>query len=148
VEDIILTGRNPKADAKLIADVLNASTQQEMVECDDPYDGGCPADIMPSRRDDMPSRQDFSREIASMATRTTQANARGHVYRELCDAIEALRDRSNEAITNALNVSIKAPNRTNEKRVHRAEGYRDGVRAALQIVLDAWHADNQRRNQA
>jgi hypothetical protein len=53
VDDIILTGRNPKADAKLIADVLNAPTQQELVECDDPFDGGCPADIMPRRRHDI-----------------------------------------------------------------------------------------------
>ena len=56
MDDIILTGRNPKADAKLIADVLNAPTQQELVECDDPFDGGCPADIMPRRRDDITGR--------------------------------------------------------------------------------------------
>jgi hypothetical protein len=53
VDDIILTGRNPKADAKLIADVLNAPPQLVVVECDDPYDGGCPADIMPRRRHDI-----------------------------------------------------------------------------------------------
>lgn len=44
MEDVILTGKNPAADRRLIDDVMASR-----VECDDAFDGGCPADLLPRR---------------------------------------------------------------------------------------------------
>jgi hypothetical protein len=51
MEDQILTGKNPEADRRLMADVMAAS-----LECDDAFDGGCPADVLPSR---VPDRRGY-----------------------------------------------------------------------------------------
>lgn len=51
MDDVILTGKNPAADRRLMADVMAAS-----VECDDAFDGGCPADLLPRR---VPDRRGY-----------------------------------------------------------------------------------------
>lgn len=44
MSDAILNGSNPVADRRLIDDVMASR-----VECDDAFDGGCPADLLPRR---------------------------------------------------------------------------------------------------
>jgi hypothetical protein len=139
----ILDGSNPKADARLIRDVLAADTA-DVPEGEDMFDGGCPADVLPRQVPGAPKAESFTDIMCHVAA----CNARGDVYQTLCDSIDKAWDRAIEAHTIAFDLVIKDSNPTTLRRVNRAEGYRDGIRAALQIVLDAWHADNERRNKA
>ena len=134
MSDPILNGSNPAADRRLIDDVMSAP---------DPFDGGCPADVTP-RRVPEPVAQSFTDHMVYVAA----CNARGDVYQTLSDSIMKAWDRAAEAHLVAVHLSIQEHSPTTARRVNRAEGYRDGVRAVLQIVLDAWHADNDRRNKA
>ena len=49
--DQILNGTNPAADRRLLDDVMASR-----VECDDAFDGGCPADLLPRR---VPDRRGY-----------------------------------------------------------------------------------------
>lgn len=135
MSDPILNGTNPAADRRLMDDVMSAP---------DPFDGGCPADVLPRSVPAPTVAQSFTDHMVYVAA----CNARGDVYQTLCDSIMKAWDRAAEAHLVAVDLNIKDNSQTTTRRVNRAEGYRDGVRAALQIVLDAWHADNKRRNKA
>jgi hypothetical protein len=53
MSDPILNGTNPAADRRLMADVISAP---------DPFDGGCPADVLPRR---IPDRRTMSTRTGS-----------------------------------------------------------------------------------
>lgn len=73
--DQILTNVKPKADRKLLDDVLaaEAATHQELVECDDPYDGGCPADKARRNSFDGPVHPQFRVGHAAAAQQIREA---------------------------------------------------------------------------
>jgi len=135
MSDPILNGTNPAADRRLMDDVMSAP---------DPFDGGCPADVLPPSVPTRTVGKSFTDHMVYVAA----CNARGDVYQTLCDLIMKAWDRAAEAHLVAVSLDTTENSTTTRRRVKAAEGYRDGVRAALQIVLDAWHADNERRNKA
>lgn len=76
MSDTILNGSNPTADRRLMADIANADTAgvPDGFDCD-PFDGGCPADMMQSRTaivkaDDIPSPAAFAVSIAETKLHT------------------------------------------------------------------------------
>ncbi|NBW18099.1 MAG: hypothetical protein EBR82_60010 [Caulobacteraceae bacterium] len=139
----ILDGSNTKADARLIRDVLAADTA-DVPEGEDMFDGGCPADVLPRQVPGAPKAQSFTDIMCQVAA----CNARGDVYQTLSDSIMKAWDRAAEAHLVAVSLDTSENSTTTRRLVKGAEGYRDGIRAALQIVMDAWHADNERRSKA
>lgn len=135
MSDPILNGTNPAVDRRLMDDVMSAP---------DPFDGGCPADVLPRSVPAPTVAQSFTDHMVYVAA----CNASGDVYQTLSDSIMKAWDRAAEAYLVAVSLDTSENSTTTRRLVKRAEGYRDGIRAALQIVLDAWHADNKRRNKA
>jgi hypothetical protein len=135
MSDPILNGTNAAADRRLMEDVMSAP---------DPFDGGCPADVTPPSVLAPTVGKSFTDHMVYVAG----CNARGDVYQTLCDSMMKAWDRATEAHFVAVGHDTIENSTTTRRRVKAAEGYRDGIRAALQIVLDAWHADNERRNKA
>ena len=130
----ILDGSNPKADARLIRDVLAADTAY-VPEGDDMFDGGCPADVLPRPavnrgvgQYQYNANERAAAQLAAMKVHSAICEALRHAYHEADDKAEDAYDWMTKQTTQQ--------GRDDARTIYlQTCRYRDGLSKAWDIAI-------------
>jgi hypothetical protein len=131
----ILDGTNPKADARLVRDILKA---EAVPEGDDMFDGGCPADVLPRPavnrgigQYQYNANELVAAQLAALKVHSAICEALRHAYHEADDKAEDAYDWMSKQATQQ--------GRDDARTIYlQTCRYRDGLSKAWDIAIKVY----------